>query len=689
MSEAISIRQVMQIAGCDRRTVERRIKSGVYEAKQFPSEKQNGKTFTKVLAVSLPTPLQAKLIESKSTPLPASPHESGGDSQIPPAPFVEVPFQGMKVNEFDTTRGANISFGTGLQGKNKEKTFTPTGHESAGGGITSNSSDLGAWYQSLKPEHLILIEKRLDIIEGIGRIIEASKEKNKTQLIIELCENFRISKHSYYRWKKSYDKYGLYGLRVKSFGSSRSKLNEAQRRFIPALLRFNPDCRDARIWEYLVDDYPGNIVSGTTVSRFVRQWKKENPDLMEHFRNPDKWKSKYALAFGSQSEKAHHFLHYVELDSTPADVMCNDGKRYTIIGGIDIFSRKPKCYVSPSSSGMGVAALIRSIITDWGVPEIFVRDNGKDYICNQINLALKTLGIKAITVPPFSPEKKPHIERFFRTMSMCLFEELDGYIGHNVAGRKAIESRRTFAKRLMKQGAEPVRLNLNPEDLQSLIDRWIENIYEHKYHDGIGTPPENKAAQSTVPVRKLESERALDILLLPCGERTIQAAGISYDKARYRSPLFAGWVGKRVNVRRDIDNAGLLYVFDMGHNFICTAMDSRIDGMTEADFKSVQKEQKRILKEQVNAIEVLTESPMERRLKKAKGGKKLISLNRITVHSTRALEEAQNAALERNGIQSPKYKTVREQMNDGEAFDPDFYDNDPLAFMENLNIVNR
>ena len=40
MSEAFSIKQVMEIAECDRRTVERRIKSGVYEARQFPSEKQ-------------------------------------------------------------------------------------------------------------------------------------------------------------------------------------------------------------------------------------------------------------------------------------------------------------------------------------------------------------------------------------------------------------------------------------------------------------------------------------------------------------------------------------------------------------------------------------------------------------------------------------------------------------------------
>jgi putative transposase len=627
----ITPEQVASLEGVSLRHVQRKIKNNIYGSKKVASKKHKGKFTTEIAVSSLPPQVQAKILI-----------ETGTESQF------------EKIEKINTT-----------------------------------PSELGAWYLSLRPEHLTLIEKRLAIIESIGRVVESSSEKNKTQLIIDYCENFRISKDTYYRWKKSYDKDGLYGLRVKAFGVKRIKLNEGQCKYILSLIRFNPDCRDTRIWEYLVDEFPNNIVSGSTVTRFVRKWKMDNPDVFEWLRNPDAWKNKYALAFGSQSEKAHHFLHYVELDSTPADLMCNDGKRYTIIGGIDIYSRKVKCYVSPSSSGMGVAGLIRSIITGWGVPENFVRDNGKDYVCNQINLAFETLGVNAITLPPFSPEKKPHIERFFRTMAMCLFEETSGYVGHNVADRKAIESRRTFAQRLMKQGDNPIRLNLTPEDLQDLINRWLENKYHQREHTGIRTTPEIKAAQSTTPVRMLEDERALDILLLPCGTRTVQSCGIGYERGKYQSPLFAGWVGKRVNVRRNIDNAGLLYVFDMQHNFICTAVDQSLNEMSSSEYVKARKEQKVILREKVNAIEVLTESPMERQLRKSKVGKKLISLNGTTVHSTQALEEAKNAALEKKGIKPDSYKTVAEQMNDGESFDSDFDDNDPLAFMENLNIVYR
>jgi len=668
MEEYVSIEQAAILLEANYTTVWRAINKGQYETRKRPSKKQAGKIVTDIRAASLPVQAQAKLMEResnllKSTPLPASPHEKGGVKGNPLNP----PCQGEADIKNSGTRSLVKSSASSL-----------------------SLQDQATWYQSLSPEHLAIIEKRLSIIGSIKNTLDQSKEKNKAKLAIELAEENGIHRGTYYRWRKAYDTHNLYGLRVKRFGSTRSKLSEEQKNCILSLIKFNPDCRDIRVWEYLLDEFPQNMVSGSTVSRFLRSWKNENPDVFAHLSNPDSWKSNFQIAFGSQSEKAHHFLHFIELDSTPADVMCLDGKRYTIIGGIDIFSRKVKCFVSPSSSGLGVAALLRSIITDWGVPFWIVRDNGKDYICNQINLILQNLDIKAQTLKPFTPEGKPHIERFFRTLSMSLLEEAAGYVGHNVADRKAIEARRTFAQRLMKQGGEPVKVDLTPEDLQTLINRWIENIYHQKQHGGIRATPEHMAAQSSVPVRRVEDERALDILLLPCGTRVIGKKGIAFENAFYRSPQFAGWVGKEVRVRRDMDNAGLLYVFDLENNFICTAMDSRIDGMTSAEYQAANKEQKRIVREKVKAIDTLTESPMMRRLNKSQAGKKLVGLSRTQTHSTEALEQAGNAALVRNGIKPEKYKTVAEQMRDREFDSNEIeFDDDPLAFMDRIKIVNE
>jgi len=642
----IPIRIAAMLGDVSVRTIERNVKKGLYVTRQSASRSQSGKFITEIAVKSLPIEWQAKLMEGANPDmLRDTPPEQEGKGQTSLSP----------------------------------KRMTP-------------EEEL-VWYDSLPTKHRKRVDKKREMLESIEQAlaINASLEETKKETLDRLCRMRGISHSTYYLWQKTHKDQGLAGLANGRFGQSRSKLTEDQINYIKALIRFNPDCRDTRLWEYVIDEFPANPVSGSTVSRYVKAWKKNNPDVFAYLSNPEKWKSNFQLAFGSQSEKAQHFLHYIELDSTPADVMCLDGKRYTIIGGIDIFSRKIKCYVSPSSSGMGVAALIRSIIIDWGVPENFVRDNGKDYVCNQINLILETLGIKAITLQPFTPEGKPHIERFFRTMATCLFEETAGYVGHNVADRKAIESRRTFAQRLMKQGSDSVKVDLMPEDLQALIDRWIENIYNHREHGGIKTTPENKATQSTMPVRRIEDERALDILLLPAGIRTIGKKGIAFENAFYRSTEFSGWVGKEVRVRRDIDNAGRLYVFDLENRFITMATDSRIDTMTSAEYQATNKEQKRIVKEKVNAIDVLTENPMMRRINKSQAGKTLVGLSRTEIHSTPALDQAGNAALERNGIKPPKYKTIAEQMNDGEPFDDSLgpEDDDPLDFMEGIRIVNE
>ena len=169
--------------------------------------------------------------------------------------------------------------------------------------------------------------------------------------------------------------------------------------------------------------------------------------------NPDAYKSKFQLALGDASEKAKRFLHFIEVDSTPADVICSDNKRYTIIGGIDVFSRKCKFLVSPTSNSWAISALIRNIIIDWGLPENVIRDNGQDYASHMVNQALHALEINVIAVQPFTPEGKPRIERTFRSLSHGLFEKgLPGYIGHGVADRQAIENGKGCAERMGKDG---------------------------------------------------------------------------------------------------------------------------------------------------------------------------------------------------------------------------------------------
>ncbi len=87
------------------------------------------------------------------------------------------------------------------------------------------------------------------------------------------------------------------------------------------------------------------------------------------------------------------------------------------------------------------------------MPQIIKTDNGADYVSKHISRIMAGLSIEQIKCPPFTPEAKPHVEGVLGTFSRDMLELLPGYIGHNVAQRKDIEDRKSFAERLFKKGS--------------------------------------------------------------------------------------------------------------------------------------------------------------------------------------------------------------------------------------------
>ena len=82
---------------------------------------------------------------------------------------------------------------------------------------------------------------------------------------------------------------------------------------------------------FIMSGYFGeSMPSYDSLNNFYKRWKKENPQTHIFAKSPDKWKNNFLVAIGDESEKAKYRNHYWEFDATPADVICNDGKRYTI-----------------------------------------------------------------------------------------------------------------------------------------------------------------------------------------------------------------------------------------------------------------------------------------------------------------------------------------------------------------------
>lgn len=344
-----------------------------------------------------------------------------------------------------------------------------------------------------------------------------------------------------------------------------------------------------------------------TVQRWIRDWSTKNAQTALALANPDGWRGKHMVAFGSYSESVVRLNQLWELDSTPADVLLVDG-RYTVIGVIDVYSRRAKLLVSKTSKSVAIGSLTRRALLDWGVPESMKTDNGSDYTSRHLERVIDGLGIEHLLCMPFSPHQKPHIERFFRTFSHGLFELVPGFIGHNVAERKAIESRKSFADRMMTRG-EVVEIAMNAQELQAFCDKWCDLVYHQAPHDSLGgKTPFLMAVEWPHPLNRIANERVLDVLLAEApqgdGQRTVAKSGIRVDNAVFIAPELEAFVGQAVHVRYDPADLGRIFVYDAATMaFVCVAVCPERTGHDRAEIAAeARSRQKKRIAEEVKVL---------------------------------------------------------------------------------------
>ena len=323
------------------------------------------------------------------------------------------------------------------------------------------------------------------------------------------------------------------------------------------------------------------IPSLRRVQAWLAEWKRRNPSAALFITAPDRWRGRLQSAAGDAYELITKYNQRWEYDGTPADLMLNDGKRYTIVGLINVYSRELKLEVAERSTGRTVANLTRRCLLDWGVPDEAVTDNGKEFVGAYMQGVFVDLGIMPTILPPFRPELKPAIERVFHTFSHHLLPIYPCYLGHNVATRQEIRERETFAKRLMNRN-KPQELSMaaSPEDLQKFCDEWTDNVYRHKPHGGLKgmTPWEVRQAWDG-EVRRItpEQERALDVLLMDCGWRKITKEGVRMDRMRYAHTALGPYIGQRAQVRVDPADRTRAWIFREDENdvlqFVCQAVE--------------------------------------------------------------------------------------------------------------------
>lgn len=475
----------------------------------------------------------------------------------------------------------------------------------------------------------------------------------------------QFARQTYYRWKADYEREGLYGLASRyGHNAGRTKLTEEQINFIKAMLFATPDANIPKIWAGLQARFAPqgvDVPAAHVVSYWVKRWRKEKESLMLSIKNPDAWKQRFQFAAGNSSHNVFRMNQVWEADATPADIMLLEG-RHTAIGMIDVWTRRAKVLITPTSKAQAIATLVRRCLIDWGVPEVLRTDNGHDFTARHMERVLDALEIEQELCPPFTPEAKPHVERFFRTFSHGIIELLPGYIGHNVAERKAIEGRKSFASRIFKCG-EIIDVKLTAREFQEICDRWIDAVYHQDAHNGLdGKTPEEMVRESTDQVKKIADERALDVLLCPApkdgGLRTVGKKGIKVDRRCYFNTAMAGYEGKRMRVLVDYTDLGKAYCFEEHGAFVCVATCPDWYGISAEDTAgALKRKQKAILAEERKAMRALAkEARIELVPEEVLSYRESLIANlqdeprEVTPYMTPAIEEAIAAADKRDGI---------------------------------------
>ena len=399
-----------------------------------------------------------------------------------------------------------------------------------------------------------------------------------------------LSLATVHRWRDQAQRLGLARVAGKFGNRKGTGLIDTQPELAAALrglLVETPHVRPGFAAEWLRARYADRpLPSPMTVRRWLVHWKTDNAELYCRLRDPDAWKGRYMLGWGDASAGILRLNQEWQFDSTPADLLLTGG-RHSLIGGIDVYSRRAALHVSKTSKAAAIAALTRKMLLAWGVPEKVKTDNGQDYVSHHLTRIFQALGIEHEKSAPFSPWQKPHIERFFRTFAHDLVEMLPGFIGHNVSEREQLRARQQFSDRLFVKNSTVELPGLSAEELQAFCDRWCAAYHArpHGGHDMAGQSPLVKAAAWREPLRAIADERVLDLLLAPApggdGWRTVSKDdGVKVDNYAYLAPALGQYSRQRVRVLYDPEgDLGQVWCFDEKGAFIAVAECPELRGL--------------------------------------------------------------------------------------------------------------
>lgn len=421
-----------------------------------------------------------------------------------------------------------------------------------------------------------------------------------------------------------------------------------------------------------------------TLRRFVAQWREKQRAALLSIADPDRFRSVGKPALGRADQGIERVNQLWEIDASPSDVLCADG-RHSIYVVVDVRTRRMLALVTKTPRTQAALMLLRRAILLWGVAETLKTDNGSDFVSKHMLDVLKRLGIRHHELPPYSPERKPFVERGIGTIQRGFMELMPGYIGHDVADRQALRARKSFAARLGEDDADTFCVELPAAELQARLDLWLANVYATRRHGTLGMAPAARAEIDSAahPPRRIADEAALSwLMMVPAngdGTRVVGKKGISVGGRDYWCDGFI--VGETVHVRLDPDDLGTLWCYAGDPwRFVGRATNPEMAGLSRtvvaAQAKAAQAEAIKQARADLRRVrrKIDTDAIVETMLhaRDSEAGRVVALPRPSPTHTTDDLAAAAIARATGLGVERPVIEPTPERRAEHDAFVVDF-----------------
>ncbi|MGF1761660.1 transposase family protein [Photobacterium sagamiensis] len=200
-----------------------------------------------------------------------------------------------------------------------------------------------------------------------------------------------------------------------------------------------------------------------------------------------------------------------------------------------------------------------SVRHDWlcyGIPDLLVTDNGKEFLSKDFDLACGSLLINTHQNKVETPDNKPHVERQYGTSNTSLLDDLPG---------------KAFSSYLQREGYDSIgeaALSLN--EITEIYLIWLVDIY-HRKPNKRGTNCPNVAwrqgSEEWAPDEFGGSKEELDFRFAKLDRKMLRKEGITvYKELSYSSERLAEYRGQKgdhkVTFKYNPENMGFIWVLD-------------------------------------------------------------------------------------------------------------------------------